>query len=669
MAWDANSEPDLAGYKVYYGTSSRNYATSRDAGKVYSYTIADLQEGTTFYIAATAYDRYGNESAFSQEVVYSASVSNHAPVAQSGTLSTNQDTAATGTLVATDPDSGDTLTYSVATQAGKGTVVIANAATGAYTYTPTANVTGSDTFTFRVADAGGLTTTATVAVTIVPVNHAPIAQNGTLFTFRGAIRSGQLAASDPDGNALIYTIASQGKKGTAVVTNASTGVFSYTPNRGVKGEDSFTFMVQDPGGLTATATMAVRIISLGNKAPVASAGTVTTTQDTPISGKLGATDADGDLLGYEIVVAPKLGALSLDAATGAFTYTPQAGGTGTDNFTFKANDGEVDSNVASVNVVVNAHVKIVLEAEDGTLTAPMVRAKDTKASNGKYIWVPNGKGNVSDSLNPGGQAVYSFSVPTSGNYQIWARVVANNIRNNSFFVSMDYGASIAWHTAIGAKNTWIWDHVMDKNDPNSLSFYLDAGTHTLVIKQMEDGTKLDSILITTQSGWMRETVYCDAENGGTEGWDVFDAASAGALITNVFDEDRAGYVIQMSGSRKDNGYRLHSESLSNWANENQFVIEWSMKYDENYIIYVEVQTTSGYRYLQYEPINVDHLGASSQVRLGLGTGTKDGQWHTFVRDLQADLTKAQEGVQILQVNTFAIRGSGKVDDIKLRQAI
>ena len=117
-------------------------------------------------------------------------------------------------------------------------------------------------------------------------------------------------------------------------------------------------------------------------------------------------------------------------------------------------------------------------------------------------------------------------------------MVANNIRNNSFFVSMDYGASIAWHTALGAKNTWMWDQVMDKNDPNSVSFYLDAGTHTLVIKQMEDGTKLDSILITTQPGWIRETVYCDAENGGTEGWDVFDATPAGALITNVFDEDR-----------------------------------------------------------------------------------------------------------------------------------
>ena len=56
------------------------------------------------------------------------------------------------------------------------------------------------------------------------------------------------------------------------------------------------------------------------------------------------------------------------------------------------------------------------------------------------------------------------------------------------------------------------------------------------------------------------------------------------------------------------------------------------------------------------------------VRLGLGTGAKDGQWHTFVRDLQADLNQAQgRRVKILSVKSFSIRGSGKVDDIKLRQ--
>ncbi len=43
----------------------------------------------------------------------------------------------------------------------------------------------------------------------------------------------------------------------------------------------------------------------------------------------------------------------------------------------------------------------------------------------------------------------------------------------------------------------------------------------------------------------------------------------------------------------------------------------------------------------------------------------DGQWQTFYRDLQADLEEAQPGVTILEVNGFLIRGSGRVDDIRL----
>ena len=57
-------------------------------------------------------------------------------------------------------------------------------------------------------------------------------------------------------------------------------------------------------------------------------------------------------------------------------------------------------------------------------------------------------------------------------------------------------------------------------------------------------------------------------------------------------------------------------------------------------------------------------GVASQIRLGLGTGAKDGQWHTFTRDLQADLTKAQSGATILQVNAFSVRGSGKIDNVQ-----
>ena len=68
LAWDPNSEPDLQGYKIYYGTSSRNYTVTLDVGNVTSYTVRDLDESKTYFFAVTAYDTAGNESDYSQEV-------------------------------------------------------------------------------------------------------------------------------------------------------------------------------------------------------------------------------------------------------------------------------------------------------------------------------------------------------------------------------------------------------------------------------------------------------------------------------------------------------------------------------------------------------------------------------------------------------------------------
>jgi hypothetical protein len=67
LKWTANSEADLDGYNIYYGTSSGNYGGHLDLGDVTEYELSDLTEGTTYYIALTAYDFYGNESEKSDE--------------------------------------------------------------------------------------------------------------------------------------------------------------------------------------------------------------------------------------------------------------------------------------------------------------------------------------------------------------------------------------------------------------------------------------------------------------------------------------------------------------------------------------------------------------------------------------------------------------------------
>ena len=68
LTWDASMDPDLDGYKVYYGTAKRDYDVSMDVGNWTSCTIASLEHGETYYFAVTAYNIEGSESGYSNEV-------------------------------------------------------------------------------------------------------------------------------------------------------------------------------------------------------------------------------------------------------------------------------------------------------------------------------------------------------------------------------------------------------------------------------------------------------------------------------------------------------------------------------------------------------------------------------------------------------------------------
>jgi len=70
LAWDSNSEPDLAGYRLYIGLSSKNYTQVIDLGLTTQYKITNLSKGTVYFFSLTAYNRSGLESSFSNEVQY-----------------------------------------------------------------------------------------------------------------------------------------------------------------------------------------------------------------------------------------------------------------------------------------------------------------------------------------------------------------------------------------------------------------------------------------------------------------------------------------------------------------------------------------------------------------------------------------------------------------------
>ena len=113
LAWDANTEPDLAGYRVHYGTASGSYTTCVDVHKVTTSSIGTLAAGQTYYFAVTAYDASGNESGYSNQVSYSVAAANGAPATPAtptGASSALVNASIAFSTSATDPNN-DSLEY------------------------------------------------------------------------------------------------------------------------------------------------------------------------------------------------------------------------------------------------------------------------------------------------------------------------------------------------------------------------------------------------------------------------------------------------------------------------------------------------------------------------------------------------------------------------------
>ena len=145
----------------------------------------------------------------------------------------------------------------------------------------------------------------------------------------------------------------------------------------------------------------------GNASPVATGFSLTTSEDTFRTGTLTGTDADGKLLTFTKVTNPTKGAVTLNATTGEYAYTPNADFNGSDSFTFKVNDGTVDSETASVSITVlpvndqpTGTVSISGAPTPGqTLTAANTLADIDGLGEISYQWLANGAVIVSATSN------------------------------------------------------------------------------------------------------------------------------------------------------------------------------------------------------------------------------------------------------------------------------
>jgi hypothetical protein len=187
-----------------------------------------------------------------------------------------------------------------------------------------------------IAAAGLLTTGLALVATpaVAAENRAPVATPQSLTTTNPGSVLFELGGTDPDGDALTYSIVTPPAHGTF----GSFAMYTYyVPDDGYTGPDSFTFTASDGALTSAPATVSITVVAAPpNATPVSTPPVVTTTRDTPVTFELTGTDPDGDEVFVAVGHDAAFGTLTGSGTT--YTYTPAPGFVGADSFTYDVTD-------------------------------------------------------------------------------------------------------------------------------------------------------------------------------------------------------------------------------------------------------------------------------------------------------------------------------------------
>ena len=317
---------------------------------------------------------------------------NTLPTADDKIFSTIEDVSITFFLTASDPDNDD-LIWHIDTLPQNGQL---DGIPPELIFTPDSNYNdhfGESSFTYYVSDSKGSSNLATVRFKVKAVNDPASSHNQWVSTPEDIAVNIALTSSDPDDDLLMWYI--DGYPSHGILTGVAPNLI-YTPDPEYNGSDNFTFHVDDGMGESNIAVVSITVGNI-NDTPIVNDLSVSTNEDESIAITLTASDPDGDDLTWNINNLPQHG--SIQGTAPDLIYTPNPNFYGSDIFTFAVNDGNSDSNIATVTISINSVQDIwyvdkdILSGGDGqSWTSAFVHPMDAvdAADSGDSIWVADG---------------------------------------------------------------------------------------------------------------------------------------------------------------------------------------------------------------------------------------------------------------------------------------
>lgn len=421
------SDPEGVSLEFAFSTSAGTASFSL-AGSILSVTPPASAEGESVTVNVGASD---GQTITPAQFVLTVGSQNQAPVVanpvanQNILIGTNLNQNVSS--VFSDPDTTDTLTFSLQTNAPFLTL------TGAVlSGTPTVGQAGTYSVQLIATDLAGATATEVFTLSVAspapPVNNpsTPLSGDQVTGTTTNTLSS-TFVAADSEGLPAtgIYSIASPGAFGTPTI-DADTGAWIYTVDAPpYTGTDVFTVNVTDATGDVTTLPINILIRPIDIPGSLAGATTDTTTENVPVTNSLSLVDSQGIAATnpYSISTLPTNGTVTIDAS-GVWTYTPANGYTGGDSFIVTALDGFNYPSTQAINLTINplpapnnpatGNVDITGNTEFGNiLTAMLSGVTDADGLSGvsyQYEWFVDG---VSQGA-PGATSTFTTTISDVG---------------------------------------------------------------------------------------------------------------------------------------------------------------------------------------------------------------------------------------------------------------